>query len=234
MARTITGQSGNINMFSGKLTVDGNAGAGSTPGGSAGNLPSEIELHGDPNSTYARRVFFRSSGVWTVPEGVTRLRVTCMGGRGGHGGVEVYGSNNDLTSGGGSASCLNITAGAGMSGQKTIPVGVNGIGLGGVGTGGIVNGIGGNGGNGGRLVKEGNYPIKTLPEIGKPGLNHAPAGGNGADIEMNALQNVTTEAVASCGGGGGGYAMGYRTVTPGQSVAYTVNGFGDPYVMIEY
>ena len=233
MARTITDN---------KLvnTASGGAGAEDTGTGlpvmADGRVLTDVELYGDPKSSYANHVIFKTSGTWTVPDGVTSLRVTCMGGCGSEA-KKNYGSSNVIAYGGGSASCLNITANAG----ENAVLQYNNVkyyfgGQGGMGSGGIINGRGGNGGNGAMLSKDSSsnsLSITELPKPGNPGTNRAPAGGPGKLIYGSGTQGG--EPINSYGGGGGGgYAMGYVTVRPGQSVPYTVNGEGNPYIMIEY
>ena len=231
MARTITDR---------KLvnTASGGAGAEDTGTGlpvmADGRVLTDVELYGDPKSSYANHVIFKTSGTWTVPDGVTSLRVTCMGGCG----SEAKKINSRFIAyGGGSASCLNITANAG----ENVLLQDNNVknyfgGQGGMGSGGIINGRGGNGGNGAMLSKDSSSTSLSsteLPKPGNPGTNRAPAGGPGKLIYKSETQSEGPTKTYG-GGGGGGYAMGYVTVRPGQDVPYTVNGFGNPYVMIEY
>ena len=221
MARTITDKE-LVN------TASGGAGAEDTGTGlpvmADGRVLSEAERYGNPKSSYANHVIFKTSGTWTVPDGVTSLRVTCMGGRGGDYLVREPLGSTYQSPGGGSASCLNITANAGMGTYNQVG------GKGGIGSGGLINGNGGDGGDGVNKKKNSNNTEEIIPaQPGSPGTNRAPAGGGGSPTFI-----VSQAPLTLAGGGGGGYAMGYVTVRPGQDVPYTVNGFGNPYVMIEY
>ena len=144
MARTITGQNGNINELSG-------AGTG------AGGLGADVFGTGQ----YA---VFTTTDTWTVPEGVTNIRVHCFGGGGGTtyqcssgsgSGSYSYGVFSvqpgetipivvgnagkggtygvKVGTAGGTTSCKRATAGGGGPGV------VGAYGLGGVATGGIRN-----------------------------------------------------------------------------------------------
>ena len=166
------------------------------------------------------------SGNWTVPAGVYKIRVTCVGGGGGggegfNGGVGANGSNGGNTtftgaitgfggSGGtgGSNSVYGVLGGAGAAGGAGAPGENSSFGAGGGGA----YGVGGNGGGAGGLGS-----VST-----SSALTGAYGGGGGGG----------RAAIGGCGGGGGGgtnislvTASNINTI-PGTTIAYSVGAGG--------
>jgi len=171
---------------------------------------------------------FTSSGTFTVPSGVTAVKVTCIGGGGGTG-------INSSGAGGTSSFSTYLTASGGNPGNNT------GFGNGGTPGGTANNGPSLNGGVGAAF----NYGGNSICGGGAPGGNayttnygscppiyitypgYGPTGGGG-------LNSAPLSTAWGCGsglyGGGGGSAMaiGYVTgLTPGGTVTVTIGSGGN-------
>jgi len=138
------------------------------------------------------------SSTWTVPDGVTRLRYTLVGGGGG-------GGDADNTLGGvgsdGGDSTLNdgtntYTAGGGAGGTATVNLTIGGAG--GTASGGILNLDG--------TFGFGNGLVGVTPLVG----TSYGAGGRGG------------QAAGGAGGGSAAVVQGSIEVIPGNSLAYTI------------
>lgn len=144
---------------------------------------------------------FTSSGTFTVPAGVTVVKVTVVGG-GGAGGAPITSGINAVASGGGGGGGAAIKYITGLIPGSTINVTV---------------GAGGSGGNGG-TSSFGAYCSATGGSIGTQGSSTATytsvAGGVGSGGDVNIMggrglcvaQNSTTE---NCGGAPGCHAAPY-------------------------
>ena len=160
---------------------------------------------------------FTSSGTFTIPTGVTALKVTVVGGGGGGGGSGYSpggggtGGTSSVASGTQSITTISATGGGGGAADPT-----NTSGNGGLGSNGTIN-IGGNPGEGGgATLNAGGGTI--LGGGGKAYVTSAgrPYGGGGSG-----------NAGGGGGGGGGGAAISYLTgLTPGNTLSVTVGGGG--------
>ena len=160
------------------------------------------------------------SGNWTVPAGVTRILVTCVGGGGGGGGGRGGGSgasNGEAGTSGGTTTFAGATSGAG--GSAGAGGGGAGGGVGGAGAGGSAGAGGGaDGGSGG-----GAGGVGAGGSAGAGGGAGAFGGGGGG--------GGSSTGAGGGGGGGGGTNISkvignVLTVTPGSSIAYSVGGGG--------
>jgi len=160
------------------------------------------------------------SGNWTVPAGVYRIRVTCVGGGGGGGEGYNPGANG---ANGGSTTFTGATTGAGGGGGTGATGGGGAIAEGGLGAAGGAGSAGGSGAAG----------TITGTAVGGAGGG---AGGRGTQLGVGSVGNY--------GGGGGGGASAYGaggggggtnislvignvlTVIPGASIAYSVGTGG--------
>jgi hypothetical protein len=162
-----------------------------------------------PVSSYvgAKGQVFTSNGTFTIPTGVTALKVTVIGGGGGGGG-SGYNSGNtggtsSVSSGTQSISTISATGGGG---------GYNGGTIGGYGAGGSLNAYGDAGGsvNGGGSHLGGGGST----QLGYSGGNAYGGGGTGATGPQ---------------GGGGGCAISYLTgLTPSATLSVTIGAGGSP------
>ena len=199
MARVITGQTGNVNVFTG--------GSGGSGGGS--------DVFGT-----GQFVYFSASTTWTVPEGITRIRVVCFGAGGGGGdpyrnynapSTTITTANNGGEGGpgsfscglatvvpeesvpvsvgvggnaaqaGGTSSCKGVTAGGGRGGTNGTSVGQGGNGSGGIATGGISNFSGDFGES--AVISYGKIPLggaRGTAVVGMP-ISSTVSGGSGRD-----------------------------------------------------
>lgn len=163
------------------LAVTGNITAGNV---SATNLSGAITsaqvttaLGYTPPTTggFSNMQVFTSSGTFTVPTGITKVKVTVVGG-GGAGG----GANNGSGSGGGAGGAA-ISILTGLTPSNTLLVGVGAAGAG------VLNGTGGAGGS--SNVRSGTQTISTVSATGGSGgaaNGGAPgAGGSGSGGQLN-------------------------------------------------
>jgi hypothetical protein len=148
------------------------------------------------------------SGNWTVPSGVTQIRVTCIGGGGGGGGGGTGSPGNGGT--GGSTTFTGATTGVGGSGGGAY---VGSLGIGGAGPA---------GGAGSAGSSSGNSPGCGGGAGGAPGAVGSYGGGGGGGPSVS----------AGYGGGGGGGTLislvpaSVLSVTPGALIAYSVGAGG--------
>lgn len=147
---------------------------------------------------------FTSSGTFTVPTGVTSIKVTIIGGGGGGGSAYSNGYNNGNAGGSSSfGSYLTATGGGGGGGaQAQYPGPYNGS-------------NGATGTSGGSSV---NSHIQAI-------ANGGGAGAGGVLIYCNCGPTVAATAGS---GGNGGVATGFISVTPGQTISVTIGGGGSP------
>lgn len=95
---------------SGNMTVAGSLTAGTLVGGGFSNLQ-----------------VFTSSGTWTVPAGVTKAKVTVIGGGGGGGGCgSASGNNRYGNGGGGGGGSIEVVTGLTPGASVTVTVGAGG------------------------------------------------------------------------------------------------------------
>lgn len=175
---------------------------------------------------------FTASGTFTVPTGVTAVRVTVVGGggggahntAGGSGGTSSFGAYVSATGGAGGAMTTSWTSGGtGSGGQFNLTGGYGGPAAGGAAGG--ANGYSFYGDSSGQLALAGQGPFghggsqnPTSGMVGtQPAVAQNPSGygsGGGTFIFYAA-------------GAGGGMSVGYVTgLTPGGSVAVTVGAGG--------
>lgn len=179
---------------------------------------------------------FTASGTFTVPTGVTAVKVTVVGGGGG----SANGSGASGGSGGTSSFGAYVSATGGTGGNSTN----FGYVAGGTGTGGQINETGGYGGpNGGGAAGFGGDALaiydSTYTDIvlfhgngkfGKGGINPVYGNVGSAPAAYNSPNGYGSGAqtnYAFPGGGGGGVSTGYVTgLTPGASITVTVGAGG--------
>ena len=154
---------------------------------------------------------FTANGTFTVPAGVTALKVTVVGGGAAGGGAAA--ANNLYNSGGGGAGGAAIKYLTGLTSGATLSVTV---GAGGAGV------SGGNGGSGGTSsVASGTQTISTISATGGTGGGFVTVG-----------NTLTTVAAGGVGSGGdinirGGYGSGMSTVLPNSCLTnYYISGYG--------
>lgn len=148
---------------------------------------------------------FTSSGTFTIPTGVTAVKVTVVGGGGGSGGINgcswsngTAGGASSVSSGSQSISTISATGGAAGTG------GNNDIRNGGVGSGGDINGYGGP--TGGSLRGLSGSILSFMPVSG------AGVFGSGGSYPLTSEYNGT----------GGGHAIKFLTgLTPGATLTVT-------------
>lgn len=168
----------------------------------------------------SRMQVFTSSGTFTVPDGVTRVRVTVIGG-GGAGGY-----NSTYASGGGGSGGRAIKTITGLVPGATVAVTV--------GAGGVSPGTAGSGGNGG-VSSFGAYCSASGGTGGGGGTGAANAGGgpgvgSGGDLNdygaygTDGLQFGPGAPSTGCGGAGGGPGGGRGT--SGFVTGVSANGYG--------
>jgi hypothetical protein len=170
---------------------------------------------------------FTGNGTFTIPSGITKLKVTVVGGGGGGAGANVGGGagTSQVASGTQSITTVSATGGGGGSGS----VG----GSGGIGSSGDLN-IGGDGGNTSSYYVNG--CTFTILGSGKGGSSIL--GGGGASVN-NSTGNAgrayggggaggaAGSSNAYAGGGGGGAAIKWLSgLTPGNTLSVTVGGAG--------
>jgi hypothetical protein len=174
------------------------------------------------------------SGTYTVPAGVSYLRVRMVGGGGGGGGAGSTGSNGGtggnttfgssfLVAGGGVGGSYTISSATPMSGgaggSASISAGANGLAVpGSTGAIGITAGGYGPGGFGGSSAF-GGAGASRLNSVGSPGATNSGSGGGGAFV-------VSGYSIAGGGGGGSGAYVDVIIPTPTASYAYTVGAAG--------
>jgi len=156
---------------------------------------------------------FTSNGTFTIPSGVTNVKVTVVGGgAGGYGGGTTPGNAGSSTVASGTQTISTITGGGG-AGWSTF--------AGGTATGGDINSSGGSGPTLG--YNSGSYSINGA-RGGTSMFGQGPgvygSGGNGA-VDTNGY------ATPLEGGGGGATAIKWLTgLTPGATLAVTVGAGG--------
>ncbi len=157
---------------------------------------------------------FTSSGNFTVPVGVTRLKVTVIGGGG------AGGSNTIAPSGGGGAGGSSLAILTALIPGTVIPVTV--------GTGGTSS-SGSTGGSGG-TSSFGTYVSATGGLGGVGGTTYGPmaggAGGSGVGGTVNNIGSYGTDCVLSGARGGDGGGPGNGRGTTGAIAAFAGQGYG--------
>ena len=166
-----------------------------------------------------------SSGTYVVPEGVTKIRVTVVGG----GGSSFRADNTGTGSSGGTTSFSSLSATGGDGG--TAESGNLRGGAGGLGSGGIINFAGGAGGSGTSWAAS-NY------SGGAGGDSFFGGGGQGASSTGATVTGQNGRAFGggggggvaasrgSGGGGGGGCSIGVLDVSPDDEISYTIGAGG--------
>lgn len=135
----------------------------------------------DTSQTAASTTISSTSASWTVPAGVTRCKVTVIGGGGGGGtggyGAVGYGDGGQGAGGGSGACAVKIVSGLTPAGTVSVTVGSAGGTATAGGTssfGAYCSATGGGGGTGGNSVGPGN----TSPTAGTPGSAGSATGGD--------------------------------------------------------
>lgn len=155
-----------------------------------------------------QKVFTGSSGSWTVPDGVTTLKVTLIGAGGGGGGSAKLGSKQvNEGGGGGGGACtqfsMNVTPG------QSISYSVGSGGLGGNGAKGTGSSVAGNNGKDGDKTTFGSYYVNG----GKGGIKGYTTVNGGVDGDGGAGgsggSSLSTIFSGGAGGAGGKDGSGY-------------------------
>jgi hypothetical protein len=172
---------------------------------------------------------FTSNGTFTIPSGVTAVKVTVVGGGGGGGsGTSNNGSaggTSSVASGTQSITTISATGGGGGAGGTVS----TGIPVGGIGSNGDLNGQGGQG-----------FFRESTPNKGGPGgFSLFGAGGTGSSDGGIAASTGTSRGSGGGGGfwgggeqgatsgAGGGNAIKYLTsLTPGNTLSVTIGSGG--------
>lgn len=153
---------------------------------------------------------FTSSGTFTVPAGITKVKATVIGGGGGGGAFDGTGGTGGTSSFGSFCSATGGTGG-GPANSGQVP------GVGGSGSGGNINFTGG------RATWFGIAGASALgfgPSCGQGGVNGILYGGGGAGNGDNC------NGFSGGGGGGGGTIEIISGLTPGGTVSVTIGGGG--------
>ena len=157
---------------------------------------------------------FTSSGSFTVPAGVTRLRINVIGGGG------AGGSNSTAPGGGGGAGGSALAILTGLTPGAIIPVTV---GPGGTASSGSTGGVGG-------TSSFGTYVSATGGSGGVGGTTYGPmaggAGGSGVGGTVNNSGSYGTDCVLSGARGGDGGGPGNGRGTTGAITGYAGQGYG--------
>ena len=144
----------------------------------------------------AKGQLFTTSGTFTVPAGITTLKITLSGGGGG--GQVMGGGGNNYVSGGGGTSTFSTISATGGSGSSS------GSHSNGSGSGGSIN--------------------TSIPMVfGYAGYSGAPPAGYGWG---GWGQTAADGYIAQYAGGNAGGSIGWLTVTPGGTVSVTVGAAG--------
>ena len=141
---------------------------------------------------------FTANNTFTIPSGITAVKVTVVGGGGGG----AYGSANAGGGGGGAGGGAAISYLTGLTPGNTLSVTI-----GGAGSGGTTSGAAGTGGT--STVASGTQTITTISATGGTGGNTNSYGGTGG-LGSNGTINI--------GGGGGGVGAQYSPGTGGSSI----------------
>lgn len=164
-----------------------------------------------PYSDFYNCSFFSGSGSFTVPGGINKIRVICIGGGGGSGDASPTGSAVGGNGGNTSFGALMTANGGTGSNYYADPTG----------------GAGGTGGSGGQINRNGhkggdgaNYGSGNPSRGGRGGTsgNGWPSGGEG--------ENAGTNETSTGGGGGGEYREGIFAVTEGDVYTVTIGAAG--------
>ena len=157
---------------------------------------------------------FTSSGSFTVPAGVTRVRVTVTGGGG------AGGSNTVAPAGGGGAGGTALAILSSLTPGSIIPITV---GAGGTASSGNTGGVGG-------TSSFGTYVSATGGAGGIGGTTYGPmaggAGGSGVGGNVNNIGSYGTDCVLSGARGGDGGGPGNGRGTTGAITAFAGQGYG--------
>jgi len=148
---------------------------------------------------------FNSSGTFTVPTGVTAIKVTCVGGGGGAG--NNAGGNGNA---GGATTFSNVSANGG--------------------NGGAYSGGAGNPGNGGGSSLAFGFTAFTAYQAPCNGTYVSTPSPSGPFTYSNNVGTGAYQGCTSAGhcGGGGGVGIGYLTgLTPGSNISVTVGAAGN-------
>ena len=229
-SKLITALSSSYKFTIGAGGTGGSAGTGGGTGGTGGVIikiyttasGGSLSLGQSQAPTQTR--FTSSSGTYTVPPGVSYIKVQIVGGGGGgssgHGAVGSAGGNTtfgSLTAGGGQAPAdyaSPASGGTASGGDINIP------GMAGTGGGGSSAGaLGGEGGSGGSSVL-GGAGAGGYNQIGTAAAANSGSGGGGGG-----LSGATGTYVAGSGGAAGGYVQKLY-VSPSASYSYSVGSGG--------
>lgn len=169
------------------------------------------------NGIGAMTVYTSGSGNFTVPDGVYRIKVTCVGGGGGGTGDTGFGG------GGGNTTFSTLTANGG-SGTAYPYAG----GAGGTASGGDINITGQSGGYGNNAIVPNNQSGAGGSTIlGHGGASTGQGTGNSGTGYGSGGSGVSNSPHSTYGGGGaGGACIKIFTTTPGGTLAYSVGSGG--------
>ena len=147
------------------------------------------------NAGFAAQVIFTSgASTWTIPTGITKIKVTCIGAGGGGGGVSAVAN---AAGGGGGGGGMSVSYYTGLTPGNTLNYSVGTGGTAGANTG----GVGGTGGN--TTVSSGTQTITTLQANGGVGGGGATTSTTTAGGAGGAAGSGPTNAVLMAGGTGG-------------------------------
>ena len=178
-----------------------------------------------------RCAVFTTSGTFTVPLGVTLIRVSACAAGGGGGGGAGYVANFQFHGAGGGAGQSVQKAAYGVTPQATVNIVVGGAGSGGAG--GSVGNAGSSGNAGGDTVLSGAIPLTLTgggggaggasggPAFGGTGFPRGSSAFGGQVASASSFQATGAGASSPFGGGGGSVAAASFTI-PG----YGAFGFG--------
>jgi len=176
------------------------AGTGISVSGATGAVTITNQITG------ARGQVFTSSGTFTIPSGVSAVKVTVLGGGGGGGGAASNPCGATAAGGGGGAVAIQYFTG--LTSGNTLSVAVGGAGAGGP----AISGSGGTGGT--SSVSSGTQTITTVQATGGVGVaNSNGTGGNGgtfsgAVIGVNGQKGFSPTGTAAGAGGATGFGFG--------------------------
>jgi len=177
---------------------------------------------------------------WTVPANVTKITVETWGGGGGSGGIGWNSATSGNGGNGGNTTILGMTARGANGSLGTYQGGATSGAAGGVASGGDINTNGSQGGtyiitsvgtstggSGGASPNGGaTRPGNTVTGNNNytPGISgNLPGGGAaGGAYSRNQIDNI----ISIGGGGGGAYSLKTETVSPTQTISYTVGSGG--------
>ena len=175
---------------------------------------------------------FTANGTFTIPTGVTALKITVVGGGGGGNGFSTGGGTGGTSSvASGTQTITTISATGGVGGYY--PGGYASGGAGGLGSNGTLN----IGGGGGQTINTGGGAASYGPATGGSSILGGGGSATGASLTGQAgrayggggssYHDASQATSYFAGGGGGGAAISWLTsLTPGGTLAVTIGGAG--------